>query len=52
MSVAHEFGQVYQSMMRELPFFGKFSPIPKDMEIFTVPRIVGRVKRSQLVFIP
>ena len=33
-------------------FFGKFSSISRDLEIFTVPRIVGRVKRSLLVFIP
>ena len=33
-------------------FFGKFSSISRDLEIFTVPRIVGRVKRSLMVFIP
>ena len=30
-------------------FFGKFSPISRDLEIFTVPRIVGRVKRFQFL---
>ena len=33
-------------------FLGKFSSISRDLEIFTVPRLVGRVKRSLLVLIP
>ena len=31
--------------------FCKFSPISRDLEIFTLPSIVRRVKRSRLVFI-
>ena len=47
MSVAHEFRQVYHSMMRELrneSLFGKFSLLSKDLEILSVPRIVGRMR--------
>ena len=33
-------------------FCCKFSPTSWDLEIFTLPLIVGRVKRSRLVFIP
>ncbi len=33
-------------------FFSIFSLISRDLEIFTVPRVVGRVGRSRLVFIP
>ena len=32
--------------------FCKFIPISRDLEIFPLPRIVGQVKRSRLVFIP
>ena len=33
-------------------FFGKFSPVSRDLEIFTVPRIVGRMRESRMIFIP
>ena len=51
MSVALEFRQVYHSIeLRNESLFGKFSLISRDLEIFTMPRIVGRMKRSGLEF--